>query len=106
MKTIPREIKAKDANITIHWSDGHVAEYESKALRLACRCAACVDEWTHEIVVRPEQIPNDIKPTHIAVVGSYALHFTWSDSHNTGIYSYDYLRDQCQCASCKQAAHA
>ena len=41
---------------------------------------------------KPDQIPAVVKPVKIDVVGNYALHFTWSDGHNTGIYSYDYLR--------------
>jgi len=28
-----------------------------------------------------------LKPEKIEVVGNYALHFTWSDGHSTGIYS-------------------
>ena len=26
-------------------------------------------------------------------VGRYALTFVWNDGHNTGIYSYDFLRE-------------
>jgi len=69
---------------------------------LACRCAACVDEWTKETLVKPEQIPRGIKPVAIEVVGNYALHFTWSDGHSTGIYSYDHLREICPCEECKK----
>jgi DUF971 family protein len=28
----------------------------------------------------------------IEAMGSYALQFTWSDGHYTGIYTWDYLR--------------
>ncbi len=92
MKPIPKEIKATDGNISIVWSDGQASTYSGRQLRLACRCAACVDEWTHQVMIQPERIPAVVKPEKIDVVGNYALHFTWSDGHNTGIYSYDYLR--------------
>jgi DUF971 family protein len=92
MKPIPKEIKAAEGDIKIAWNDGHESVYSGRVLRLACRCAACVDEWTHETLVKPDQIPAVVKPVKIDVVGNYALHFTWSDGHNTGIYSYDYLR--------------
>jgi DUF971 family protein len=54
------------------------------------------------VILQPDQIPPMIKPERIDVVGNYALHFTWSDGHNTGIYSYDYLRGLCQCPDCKR----
>ncbi len=101
MKPIPKEIKAAEGKLTILWSDGHRSAYDCRDLRLACRCAACVDEWSHESLVRPELIPPQIKASAIEVVGAYALHFTWSDGHSTGIYSYDYLREICGCEDCR-----
>lgn len=68
---------------------------------MACRCAGCVDEWTHESLLKPELIPKDIRPKAIDLVGSYAIHIDWSDGHATGIYSYDYLREVCACDVCK-----
>jgi DUF971 family protein len=29
------------------------------------------------------------------LVGNYALKITWSDQHDTGIYSFQYLREIC-----------
>ena len=101
MNTIPKEIHSSDGQLSILWSDGHRSVYDCRDLRLACRCAACVDEWSHENLIRPEQVPPLITPLKIEVVGNYALHFEWSDHHATGIYTYDYLRDLCGCEECK-----
>jgi ATP-binding protein involved in chromosome partitioning len=101
MKPAPKSIKATEGNLTIVWNDGHESIYSGRSLRLACRCAACVDEWTHESLVQPDQIPAIVKPEKIEVVGNYALHFIWSDGHSTGIYSYDSLREQCECKLCR-----
>ncbi len=30
---------------------------------------------------------------NIETVGDYAIQITWRDGHNTGIYSWDYLKD-------------
>src|SRR5579862_6677378 len=98
----PKSIAAKEGQMAIQWSDSHHSQYRSRDLRLACRCAACVDEWTHESLVNAGAIPEQINPTAIEVVGQYALHFSWSDGHNTGIYTYDYLRQICGCAECKK----
>ncbi|MBI2855258.1 MAG: DUF971 domain-containing protein [Chloroflexi bacterium] len=33
-------------------------------------------------------------------VGEYAARFLWSDAHDAGIYSYQYLRSLCRCPQC------
>ena len=37
----------------------------------------------------------DLNLERLEAVGSYALQFTWSDGHYTGIYAWDYLRQAC-----------
>lgn len=37
----------------------------------------------------------DVNIVGIEPVGNYALRFTFSDGHNTGLYSWDYLFDLC-----------
>ena len=32
------------------------------------------------------------KIKNIELVGSYAVQITWKDGHNTGIYSWEYLK--------------
>jgi DUF971 family protein len=34
-------------------------------------------------------------------VGWYALQFTFSDRHDTGIFSYELLRENCPCSECR-----
>jgi len=41
-----------------------------------------------------------VKPLEATQVGKYALKFKWSDGHESGIYSWEYLRRMCQCAVC------
>jgi len=101
VKPVPQEIKTQDGSITIRWSDQHESRYDARDLRLACRCAGCVDEWTHQSLIKPDLIAHTLKPKSIEVMGNYALHFDWSDGHNTGIYTYDFLREVCACDECK-----
>jgi len=101
MKPVPLEIKTTGQTITISWSDRHLGRYSARDLRLACRCAGCVDEWTHQSLIKPDLVPVTLKPKNIEVMGNYALHFDWSDGHNTGIYTYDFLREVCACDECK-----
>ena len=44
-----------------------------------------------------------LKMLGVEPVGNYAIRINWSDGHNTGIYSYDHLREICPCAECKRA---
>ena len=44
--------------------------------------------------------PGEIQVTDYRPVGRYALNFTWSDRHDTGIYTYDLLRANCSCEQC------
>lgn len=80
------------ARLRIVWRDGHVSEYEPRMLRLRCRCAGCVDEFTGEPLLDPGRVPADIHPLAIRHVGRYALAFDWSDGHTTGLYPFEYLR--------------
>ena len=81
-----------DATLIITWNDGRRSSYDLRALRLACPCAACVNEWTGEKMLRPAQVPEGVKPYRLFSVGRYAIGIAWSDGHDTGIYAHDYLR--------------
>ncbi len=83
------------------WNDNHSSLYSVRNIRLECRCANCVDEWSREKILKPETIPMDVKPVKIESVGRYALKIDWSDGHNTGIYPFDALRKLCECPTCQ-----
>ncbi|HEX9886929.1 MAG TPA: DUF971 domain-containing protein [Longimicrobiales bacterium] len=81
------------ARLRIHWRDGHVSEYEPRSLRLLCPCAGCVEEMTGRPILVPEMVPEEVHPLAVNYVGRYALQFVWSDGHQTGIYTFEYLRN-------------
>jgi DUF971 family protein len=93
----PREIMQDgDAGLKITWADGHVCHYLAPALRRACPCAQCVNEWTGQRMLKAEAVSDDLIIANLALVGRYALNFVWSDRHETGIYSFRYLRELCE----------
>lgn len=100
--TRPDEITPTEdgQRLRIHWADGHVSEYTPRHLRLHCRCAGCVDEFTGEPILDPRTVSESIYPEAIRYVGRYALRFEWSDGHDTGIYPFELLREICPCAAC------
>jgi len=87
--------------LRIAWADGHESLYEVRRLRLACGCAACVDEWSGENRLDDAAVPQDVRPLHIQPVGRYAIQIDWSDGHATGIYPFRRLRELCGCAACR-----
>jgi DUF971 family protein len=48
---------------------------------------------TGERILDPTRVPEDVRPVHLGSVGNYGLKIRWSDGHDTGIYSYDRLRE-------------
>jgi DUF971 family protein len=101
----PREIEKRgDDEVRIVWDDGHASVYRNTDLRFECPCASCIDEWTGVRRLRREDVPEDVRPTGLSLVGNYAAHIDWSDGHSTGIYTWDRLRDLCTCAACANAA--
>ncbi len=81
-----------DSEISIQWSDGAETNYNAVQLRRACPCAGCVNEWTGEKQLDDAKISEGLSFRHISIVGRYALNFHFSDSHDTGIFSFAFLR--------------
>lgn len=89
----PTQIQQRDPRtLSIVWADGVESLLDVRALRLACRCAECVDEWSGEALLAPDRVPPDVAPVGIQSVGRYAIQIDWSDGHSTGIYPFERLR--------------
>ena len=91
-----------NGEVGIVWADGHESYWASKALRCACRCAACVDETTGVKTLRDESVPDGVRPVGFDAVGRYGVTIRWSDGHGTGIYAFDRLRAECPCDECRE----
>jgi DUF971 family protein len=85
-------IEESDRRLQIKWSDNSETIYEAAGLRRECPCAGCINEWTGEKILDDKKIDDDLHFTHISIVGRYALNFHFSDGHDTGIFSFAYLR--------------
>ena len=93
----PRAISQESETLLrITWADEKVCDYEAATLRRSCPCAQCVNEWTGERTLKADAISDEVQIKDVNIVGRYALNFRWSDGHETGIYSFQYLRDLCE----------
>jgi ATP-binding protein involved in chromosome partitioning len=88
------------SKITFKWQDGHQTAYAARHLRLACRCAGCVEETSGEALLDPKTVPDTIRAKGIELIGQYAIQIEWSDNHSTGIYNFRDLRGNCPCETC------
>ena len=101
IEALPVAITRRDDGLLIDWDGaGHRALYPARWLRLACACAECVEEMSGRRLLVPERVPADIRPLAVALVGGYGLRVEWSDGHNTGIYTFERLRQDCPCPRC------
>jgi ATP-binding protein involved in chromosome partitioning len=95
------------AAVTIQWDEaGHAGRYAARDLRLACLCAECSEEMTRRPLLDPASVPADVRVLSLDLVGAYAVHFTFSDGHTTGIYPWDHLLSLCPCERCRAARSA
>lgn len=93
MRDAPTDIKLKQAEgvLEITWREGPPRPHRVRQLRCECACAGCVDEMTGARTLDVDAVPDDIGITDMALVGNYAVKFTFTDGHDTGIYSWDRL---------------
>src|SRR5581483_12465906 len=95
--------KEGDDRLVIQWGDGHRAVYPWTYLREQCPCAGCRDERQKPPdpfrVLKPSELV-PLKPVRIEPVGRYAYKITWSDGHDSGIFTLEHLRALCQCPEC------
>ncbi|MBI2027177.1 MAG: DUF971 domain-containing protein [Deltaproteobacteria bacterium] len=106
LKTL--EWRTTKNDIFIQWKDQHESTYPYLYLRCLCPCATC-----REDKIAKDSSPGDaaaslaltvgkenLELKQVEPIGNYALQFRWSDGHNTGIYSLDFLRGMCPCPLC------
>ena len=99
---VPKAIRRRDGLVEFDWDEvGHVGRFGMRALRLACPCAACVEEMTGRAILDPATVPEDVQAVALELVGAYGIRIRWSDGHATGIYTFRGLREACPCEACR-----
>ena len=90
----PTRIGRRDpGRLEIDWSDGRRTAYTAAELRRLCPCAMCIHELTGQALLDPSTVPDDLTQRDVRLVGTYAIAITFSDGHQTGIYTFPYLRE-------------
>lgn len=82
--------------LALKWDDGSESYLRLEALRRACPCAGCQGE-IDVLGQLHKGPPSKLNPTSfrlvtLAPVGGYAVQPVWADGHNSGLFTFDYLR--------------
>lgn len=97
----PKKIR-KTGNNTLEfiWGDGSKSEISLNILRDNCPCVHCQGETilfkSYIPIKAPFKSAGFYEIEKIEPVGNYAIQITWKDKHNTGIYSWEYIKDLSQ----------
>jgi DUF971 family protein len=94
MSDPPSNIRAlqSDQVLEVTWPDHRVDRLAYRALRGACPCAACRDEWTGQRILDPNSIRPDLKLVGMENIGTYAVQLAWNDGHSSGLFTWETLR--------------
>jgi len=90
------ELTTDRRQLRIEWNDDQVRQYGLRALRDACPCATCREKRSAPQPMLPVLADVEAPPLTIQgmkPVGSYAYTIAWSDGHDTGIFTYELLRE-------------
>ncbi len=94
------EYKSDRQVLLMVFSDDHEAAYPTPYLRGYCPCARCQGHSGHEPQWQPITHERQVEVVDVQPVGNYALTISWADGHDTGIYSFERLRQICPCPGC------
>lgn len=95
---VPTKLTLKrDDALTVHWPDGTVSTFPVRLLRAKCPCAGCKDlreqmkKTRLAVIQKPTEGPVVVERAE--KVGNYAIKLVFNDGHDSGIYSWAFLRE-------------
>ena len=95
----PTSLKGDEETLSITWSDGCQHTIRWQILRDACPCATCIDVRAKPAEKSTELFPvlsaAEAAPLRVQAmkpVGNYAYGISFSDGHDSGIYTFELLR--------------
>ena len=92
----PIDIQQIGGELALKWDDGTESFINLEKLRRDCPCAECKGEMDvmGNLYKGPDKPlrPESIRLRGLSHVGGYALQPQWADGHNSGLFSFDYLR--------------
>lgn len=91
----PVSVQKVGGELAVAWSDGQESYLPLEMLRRKCPCAACAGEpdvTGHVSKPRQNLVEGSFELVGWQTVGGYAIQPRWADGHDSGIFSYAFLR--------------
>jgi len=84
-------------SIHLKFNDGYETDVSLELLRNYCPCASCRGEEVlfhkYEPLNKAPITQSGYRLEKAVPVGKYAIQLFWEDGHDTGIYTWEYLRE-------------
>ncbi len=100
----PKRIRVHRAGgwLEMDWADHGVLRVMLREVRKACPCALCeglrAERDAQLQMITADKTPS-VELSEVVPVGNYAIQIRWTDGHDTGIYTYSYLKQLALAAS-------
>jgi DUF971 family protein len=82
--------------LALKWDDGQESFIPLETFRRACPCAGCKGEVDvmGNLAKGPDRplSPRSFELVRLNAVGGYAVQPVWGDGHQSGLYTFEYLR--------------
>ena len=86
--------------LLIGWSDGQKRQYGFAELRMSCPCATCREKQVGQAAQPTNALPvlslQEAQPVRVSAMkpmGNYAYSIDFNDGHDTGIFTFEHLRE-------------
>jgi len=95
MTSIPQDIQLhkKSATLELSYAEGKKFQLSAEFLRVHSPSAEVRGHSKSQEVLQTGK--KDVKIIDVEIVGNYAIKLVFDDRHDSGIYSWDYLRNLC-----------
>lgn len=97
---VPASIeRLPDGRLRIGWSDGASLVYTPRSLREGCPCATCREKRSAppppatQLLVLSAAEARPLAVDGMRPVGAYAYNIAFSDGHDSGLFTFERLRE-------------
>lgn len=96
LEPVAMDHHAVPGRLRIKWSDGHITDVRTDRLRSLCPCATCnearAERQRNPLAMAMVGSRAGADLVKVGWVGNYGLMPVWGDGHDTGIFTYRFLR--------------
>lgn len=85
-------IEQKKLGLQVKWPDATSGFFHYVWLRDCCHCEICGDSYSSNRFLHPNDVPMDVVPESVELVGPNSLRIVWRQDHHHSTYDLDWLK--------------